>query len=696
MELSERDKELIIDCIERGESLPSRFRQTLFDDPLTVELIWPGKTTEVENVVLPFQSIEQIDEPRDEQEVQLDFFSLDKTSGRQKGGWSNKLIWGDNKLILSSLANGHIRSEIEDAGGLKLVYIDPPFDVGADFSFDVEVGEESVTKSPSVIEEVAYRDTWGDGTDSYANMIYERIHLIQSLMSEHSYFIVHCDWHVQHILRCILDDIFGSEHFVNEIIWHYYNKYSAAKTAFPRSHDNIYVYRKGESRIINEVREDRDAPVRQLQRENIEGKLKNKRDETGAILYQEVTDRKVDDVWRIPAMQPASSEWTGYDTQKHHDLLHRIIIAFSSTNDLVADFFCGSGTTLAVAEKLGRKWIGSDLSRFAIHTSRKRLIGVQRELKNQNKPYRSFEILNLGKYERQYLIGIDMSQPEEARKAQSELKEEQYLELILTAYSAQRSNQSAPFHGFNGSTAVLVGAIDSPITRSTVQSAVKAAKNMNILKVDILGFEFEMGIKPALQDEAREEGVTLSLKYIPNDVFDKRAIDKGQVKFYDVAYVEAKIERMKLSVTVKLTDFGVFYRQEDADRVAAQLKNGKSKVTVDKGQIVKISKDKDGKISQEVLTQVWSDWIDYWAVDFNYGTKQELIRVREGEVEKQEWTGGFIFQNEWQSYRTRRNRSLELTSAPHEYSEPGSYKVAIKVIDIFGNDTTKVIPVKVS
>jgi 5-hydroxyisourate hydrolase-like protein (transthyretin family) len=293
-------------------------------------------------------------------------------------------------------------------------------------------------------------------------------------------------------------------------------------------------------------------------------------------------------------------------------------------------------------------------------------------------------------------MGVDPTQPEEVRLEQSRLKEEQYLELILTAYSAERSSQSAPFHGFKGPIAVLVGPIDAPVTKLIVQNAIKKAKEMNITKVDIIGFEFEMGIKPALQDDARQEGVTLSLKYIPNDVFDKRAIEKGQVKFYDVAYVEAKINRSKFTVTVDLTDFGVFYRQEDSDLIAAQLKKGGSKVIVDKGKIVKITKDKDGKVSHEVLTNQWSDWIDYWAVDFNFGTKQELIRIREEGAEKQVWTGGYIFQNEWQSFRTKKDRSLELQSAPHEYLEAGSYKIAIKVIDIFGNDTTKIIPVKVT
>ncbi len=720
MELSERDKEFIIGCIERGEPLPSRFRQTLFDDPQTLELIWPGKTNEIEKTVLPFQSIEQIDEPRDENTAQLDLFSVDNSNGRQAGGWSNKLIWGDNKLILSSLTHGSLRQEIENAGGLKLVYIDPPFDVGADFSLDVEVGHDKLTKKPSIIEELAYRDTWGERGELYASFISERLNLIKELLNEAGSIYVHCDWRVSGLVRAVLDEIFGSASFQNEIAWCYKEAINSNKR-WNRKHDTIFFYTKNPKNwtfnanevlsahsesTVNKYRyEDENGRYRLMGRGIVGSPIQSARDVSTEweVTHPELVYRHylrdgtyAVDYWIIDVINQASIERIQYPTQKPEALIERIVKASSNEGDLVADFFCGSGTTLSVAEKLGRKWIGSDLSRFAIHTTRKRLIGVQRELKSTNKPYRSFEILNLGKYERQYFIGIDMNQPEEARKEQSRQKQEEYLELILSAYSAQRSTQSAPFHGFKSSTAVLVGAIDAPITKSVVQSAVRAAKKMNFTKVDLLGFEFEMGIKPALQDEAREEGVTLSLKYIPNDVFDKRAIAKGQVKFYDVAYVEAKIEKSKSSVSVKLTDLGVFYRQEDADLTALQLNNGGSKVVVDKGQIVKITKDKDGKVSHEVLTQDWSDWIDYWAVDFDYGTKQELIRVMEDGKEKQVWTGGYIFQNEWQSYRTRRDRTLELTSAPHEYSKTGSFRIAIKVIDIFGNDTTKVIPVKVS
>lgn len=371
----------------------------------------------------------------------------------------------------------------------------------------------------------------------------------------------------------------------------------------------------------------------------------------------------------------------------------------SNPNDLVADFFCGSGTTLAVAEKLGRKWIGCDLGRFAIHTSRKRLIGVQRELKATGTPYRSFEILNLGKYERQYFVGIDHTLPEEQRRALSAQKEEHYVSLILFAYKAERVFQSAPFHGKKSGTFVLVGPLDAPVTRFQIEDAVEEARKLKATRVDVLGFEFEMGLTPYAVDEAKTKGVSLALRYIPKEVFDRRAVDKNQVVFYDVAYVEIQPVLKGRTVIVKLKDFGVSYRQDDADALAGEMKAG-TKVTVDGGQVVKITKDKAGIVKKEILTKQWTDWIDYWAVDFDYASRPETIVVTLSDasgklVDRPQWTGGYIFENEWQSFRTRRDRTLELESAPHEYARKGKYKIAVKVIDIFGNDTTKVVEVSV-
>ena len=195
MNLSEKEKQEIRACLERGEPLPDKYRWKLFATPRETELIWPGKTGEVTNVVLPFQVIEHVDEPRAERgATTADLFATDARSGRQSGGWTNKLIWGDNKLVLSSLKNGPLRREIEAAGGLKLVYIDPPFDVGADFSFEIEVGDDDrLVKEPTVPEDLAYRDTWGRGADSFVSMIFERISLISHLLADDGSIYVHCD-----------------------------------------------------------------------------------------------------------------------------------------------------------------------------------------------------------------------------------------------------------------------------------------------------------------------------------------------------------------------------------------------------------------------------------------------------------------------------------------------------------------------
>jgi adenine-specific DNA-methyltransferase len=254
--LSEREKEQLKALIDAGQPLPPRYRALLFADPPEAELIWPGKTNEVTNVVLPFQTIEQIDEPRAEAGAHVsDLFDFDARTGRQSGGWTNKLIWGDNKLVLAALKNGPLRREIDRAGGLKLVYIDPPFDVGADFSFELEVGNgESLTKDPSIIEEIAYRDTWGRGIDSYLSMICERLQLIHGLLASDGAVYVHCDWRVNIGIRLVLDEIFGQTNFVNEIVW----KRSDAKgdatqgsRHFARLHDNILYYRKSDTSIWN-------------------------------------------------------------------------------------------------------------------------------------------------------------------------------------------------------------------------------------------------------------------------------------------------------------------------------------------------------------------------------------------------------------------------------------------------------------
>ncbi len=222
LRLTEQEKQEIVRFIEAGRELPEKYRFLLFEDKREVELVWNGKSNEVCTIVLPFQTIEQVDEPRAEKpaeaEKQIRLFDVDQR-GRQLKGWTNKLIWGDNKLILSSLKNGPLRSEIEAQGGLKLIYIDPPFDVGADFSMDIEIGGDTFTKKPNILEEIAYRDTWGKGADSFIAMIYERLILMRDLLAEDGSIYVHCDWRVNSFIRLAMDEIFGAGNLRNEITW---------------------------------------------------------------------------------------------------------------------------------------------------------------------------------------------------------------------------------------------------------------------------------------------------------------------------------------------------------------------------------------------------------------------------------------------------------------------------------------------
>ncbi len=243
---------------------------------------------------------------------------------------------------------------------------------------------------------------------------------------------------------------------------------------------------------------------------------------------------------------------------------------------------------------------------------------------------------------------------------------------------------------------VALGPINLPVTRLYVEEIILECRKQHITKADILGFEFEMGLFPNLLDDARSKGIDIAPKYIPAEVFDKRAIEKNQVVFHDVAYIEVKPHVVGSTVAVELTDFSVFYSQDSVASAEETVKNKASKVVVERGQIIKVSKDKDGIVTREVLTKEWTDWIDYWAVDFDFENKSEIIRVQDpdtGEWEEK-WTGDYIFENEWQSFRTKKDRSLELKSVFHECT-PGRRKIAVKVVDIFGNDTMAIVDVSV-
>jgi adenine-specific DNA-methyltransferase len=746
MRLSDHEIRDITRLLEQGKPLPDRYRFLLFEDKREVELVWNGKTHEVCNTVLPFQIIEQVDEPRAESAMRLQPNLFDSQTGRQLRGWHNKLIWGDNRLILSALKSGPLRQEIEAQGGLKLIYIDPPFDVGADFSMEIEVGEgETLTKRPSVLEELAYRDTWGRGADSFIAMIYERLVLMRDLLAEDGSIYVHCDWRVSGYMRLVLDEVFGKQFFINHIIWKRQTSSGyKGKNCIGKNHDDIFIFSKSDNYFYNVQylpyseeyinqrfchyddktnRRFKDAFLgTKTTKDTIERlKSENKIYYTGSggmrlkIYLDEVQGIPLDDIWTdINFINSMAEERVNYPTQKPESLLERIIKASSNEGDLVADFFCGSGTTLAVAEKLGRKWIGSDLGKFAIHTTRKRMIGVQRELKAQNTSWRAFEILNLGKYERAHYIGVNADLRDADKQKQMEVKERAFVELILKSYKAESVEGTQTFHGKKAGRMVAVGPVNLPVTRLFVEEVIAECRQKRITRADILAFEFEMGLFPTAIDEARGKGIDLAIKYIPREVFDKRAVERGQVVFHDVAFIEVKVHVKAGAVAVELTDFSVFYNQDILREVEENLKAGGSKIVVEAGKIIKVSKDKRGIVSREILTHSWRDWIDYWSVDYDFESKREIIRVRkdgsfaleQGDLEglgpdqmtlaeyEDVWSGDYVFENEWQSFRTKKDRGLEMVSAFKEVPK-GRRKIAIKVVDIFGNDTMKVVEVSV-
>ena len=395
--LSEADRREIEDRISRGLPLDDRFRFLLFGDKRQVELVWNGKSNDFCSVALPFQTIEQVDEPRDEKFLAAQPGGLFTPTGRQQSGWANKLIWGDNRLVLASLTRGPIRDEIEQAGGLKLIYIDPPFDVGADFSMSIPVGNDTLVKEPSMLEKIAYRDTWGKGADSFVAMIHERIALMHDLLANDGSIYVHCDWRVNGHIRQVLDEVFGADNFRNTIVWHYGGRGGKAVSGqFPRNHDTLFFYSKGDYALYNkQYRKEKipfqgsgyrldengrcfttaprghytDDSIRKFEKE---GRIH--RTATGTIRIKRFVeyvvedgteyvydDKIIGDVWNdIPdAMHIPLNERFGYPTQKSEALLERVIKASSNEGDLVADFFAGP----AQLPPLLKNWGGNGLRR---------------------------------------------------------------------------------------------------------------------------------------------------------------------------------------------------------------------------------------------------------------------------------------------------------------------------------------------
>ncbi len=507
--------------------------------------------------------------------------------------------------------------------------------------------------------------------------MHERLVLVRDLLSPNGTLYIHLAPNVSHYIKVLLDSVFGTDAFLNEVVWKRQTAHSDSGQGakhLGRLHDSILLYTKTDEYTWQPLYTEYDDSYLQSKYRYVENdtgrtyRLDNLTGPGGAAkgnpyyevmghqrywrysekrMQQLIADGRVvqttpgsvpqlkryldempgvplSDVWTdIQPINSQAGERLGYDTQKPEALLERIIKASSNEGDLVADFFLGSGTTAAVAHKLGRRWIGCDLGRFAIHTSRKRLLDLGA----------TFDVYNLGKYERSHWQGVTLGDRLRA-----------YVDFLLALYRAELAPGFRHLHGKRGSRAVHVGAVDSPVTFAELADVLAECRETHTSAVDVLGWEWEMGVNDLARKQAEADGIDLRCYQIPNDVMDRRA-KQADVRFYSLAYLEAEARIVApRSVQIALTDFVI----SDLDLVPAAVR--------------------------EKVTR-WSDYIDYWAVDFDAQND--------------------TFCNGWQAFRTRARRTLDTVSAAHTYERPGRYTVLVKVVDVFGIDSTRRLEVEV-
>ena len=620
------------------------------------DFVRPEKKTEIERIALPFQITETINEPRiKEAEGSLGKIFAPKANYPENYpvDWKNKLIWGDNKIVMESLLRGDESSGVPSLSGkINLIYIDPPFFTGSDFSVKTTIGNEEVEKEPSIIEQRAYIDTWSQGMASYLKYMYERLVLMRELLADNGSIYVHLDWHVGHYVKVLMDEVFGEENFLGEVVWYRYNKIpDKTKRLYFKMHDTIlhYVKDKNSHYVFNQILALTEEKIRRRKMKKIDGKIMALDDyvdyEREILLTRSVIDFIPD------IIIGSSSEKTGYGTQKPENLLELLIKVSSNEGDLVADFFCGSGTTGAVAEKLGRRWIMADLSKFAIQVTRKRLLDIHHskdlldeEKKEYGNPARPFEILNVGNYS----IG------------DWQAREEEFVKFILQLYQAKPLTGFNYIHGEKEKRAVHVCSLLAPVTLEEIKTVIEECKNNNFKSLDVLGLEWGYEVNELAKTLVKKQKVDLRLIQIPSynelsaalvgfdlnlfkipDEIVEEKISKN-IKFLELPYLELETKINDKKVELKIADFQLPPTFELAE------------------------------ISEKIKDPV--DLIDYWAVDWNYQ--------------------GDTFHNQWQSYRTKKEPRVD-KKASHIYEKAGDYQIMVKVIDVFGGDISKIINIKV-
>jgi adenine-specific DNA-methyltransferase len=620
-----------------------------------VELFWDGKRKHDRRVgpvriPLPFQTIETVNESTNERQRTL------ALSGPQRAAaWRNRLIWGDKKYVLPSLL-------AEFAGAVDLIYIDPPFDTGSDFTAKARIphSDKTIVRAPTVLETKAYRDTWAvtederqrgvTSIDKYLRWFSDTAVLLKELLSARGLLFVHLDDNVVHEAKVLLDELFGRDKFRGEIVWQL-GTGAKSKTFFSIQHNVILVYSAGDEWTFN----DDDPAAREPY---AAGSLKahfTKVDASGRpyrsrvingqeYIYYADAGRLRGSVWTdissMKANSPVMAEATGYPTQKPEELLQRIIGVCSRPGDLVLDCFCGSGTTLAVAEKLGRRWIGCDLGRFAVHTTRKRLL--------DNPNVSPFLIQNLGKYERQAWLASEFDDP-----ATAAARDTAYKDFVVELYRGRPLHGNAWLHGAKNNRVIHVGAVDAPVTADDIASLVVEVRRRagpvpagKTTGVDVLGWDFAFEVVETAKHVAQQSGVDLSFRRIPREILDQRAVDQGDIQEKDFFELRAFLTDLTVvgrTATLKLTEL-IVPAEDLPEEVASAINH-------------------------------WSQWIDYWAIDWDYQ--------------------GDTFHNSWQSFRASQKPDLEL-AARHEFQAPGRYTIVVKVIDLLGADTTRMLTLEVT
>lgn len=568
------------------------------------------------------------------------------------GSWMNRLVYGDNLLTMQALLAGDPQTGLPSLRGkVDLIYIDPPFDSKADYRTKVTLPGLDFQQKPTVVEQFAYADTWEEGTISYLKMIYPRLILMKELLSERGSIYVHIDWHIGSYMKVILDDIFGKENFVNEIIW-YYRRWNIAGSSFATNHDTILYYGKNKSnRVYNQLY------IPKSEKSSAQGKSwKSVIDENG-IRHSIMTDEPtkgvpMPDVWDVSMINPVAKERIGYATQKPEALLERIIKASSNEGDLVCDFFGGSGTTAAVAEKLGRRWITCDIGKPASLVMRKRFIDqevnpflyqsigdYQKEAFHNNKKLRRVGDLS------QVVLGLFGALP----------------------FSPEQVNDRN--FGYVKGTRNLV-MVDSPnrlTTAATVRRAVEAKASLlggDWDKVIVLGWNFAFDISQAIE---KYKNSNVEVLVIPPDLLDKLS-KKGFKKLIADKTVRFSSLQYLVVNPVQVTVNG----------------NGEDELDISLNNYVLLSPDniplddKDKEKLQQVMEQDPLSLIEYWSIDPDYD--------------------GDTFRSTWQDYRENVDNDSDplhcvystRIAMPHKDER----KVCVKAVDVFGFESQVILDVK--